>query len=251
MLSAGLDNVKVVVDKVVGMVDEYAASGEFLDVLSRDAWAALVEPVTAALRGVDPAAGPLVDLGAGSGRGLRVLAGLAVDAVLLAVEPSPVQRAVLLARVVDDPSLSGRVTVIASGAEEVHLPDRLGGVLAMNMIGHLQPSQRRRLWQRIADRLAPGAPLVFNLQPPVRAEAVPETDFAAVQIGRHRYLGSGRAEPDGPDAVVWHMRYRVCDEHGNVEREITAQYRWYVVAPEAAEAELSAVGLGRRLDRTA
>lgn len=228
------------------MTDEYAESGEFLDVLSRDAWAALREPVAAALAGVDPAAGPLVDLGAGSGLGVRVLAALAPDAPVLAVEPSAVQRAALLARLVDDPSLGARVTVIATDAESVSLPERLGGVLAMNMIGHLRPADRRNLWRRLADRLAPGAPLVLNVQPPTRAEPVPESEFASVAIGGYRYVGGGRAEPDGPDAVVWHMRYRVCDRRGNVEREVTAAYRWHVVAPDQIEAELAAVGLAAR-----
>lgn len=225
------------------MPDEYSDSGEFLDVLSRDAWEFLREPVTAALLGADPAAGPLVDLGAGSGRGAVLLAALAPEVTVRAVEPSPVQRAVLLARVVDDPLLSGRVTVVPADAQTAQLPERLGGVLAMNMIGHLAPPERRDLWRRIADRLAPGAPLVLNVQPPSRAEAVPEADFTSVQIGRHRYVGGGRAEPDGPDSVTWHMRYRVCDDHGDVEREVTAAYRWYVVSPETIEAELAAVGL--------
>lgn len=228
------------------MTDEYAESGEFLDVLSRDAWAAMREPVVAALAGVDPSAGPLVDLGAGSGLGTRVLAALAPAATVLAVEPSSVQRAVLMARLVDDPSLGERVTVIAASAETVTLPDRLGGVLAMNMIGHLRPPDRRGLWRRIADRLAPGAPLVLNAQPPARAEAVPETDFASVPIGRYRYVGGGRAEPDGPDAVVWHMRYQVCDQDGKVEREFTAAYRWHVVTADLIEAELTAAGLAVR-----
>jgi hypothetical protein len=58
------------------MVDEYADSGEFLDILSGNAWAALYEPVAEALHGLDFQSGPLIDLGAGSGRGVRTLAGL-------------------------------------------------------------------------------------------------------------------------------------------------------------------------------
>jgi hypothetical protein len=39
------------------------------------------------------------------------------------------------------------------------------------------------------------------------------------------------------------MRYRVCDEGGSVERELTAAYRWHIVNPGLIEAELTAVGL--------
>lgn len=224
------------------MTDEYALSGEFLDVLSQDAWAGLVEPVTAALAGADPSAGPLVDLGAGSGRGTLLLAGLAAEATVLAVEPSAAQRAVLLARAVDDPSLRGRLTVVAATAEAADLPERLGAVLAMNMIGHVEPVERALLWRRIGERLPPGAPLVVNVQPPARVEAVPETTFASATVGRHRYVGSGRAEPDGTNTLVWHMRYQVCDESGAVVRDVAAAYRWHVVSPEALEAELTAAG---------
>jgi hypothetical protein len=224
------------------MADEYSTSGEFLDVLSRDAWAALREPVTIALRGVDPAAGPLVDLGAGSGRGVLLVAGL-VRSVIVAVEPSLVQRAVLLARLADDSALADRVSVVAERAETVRLPDTVGGVLAMNMIGHLIPDDRRQLWRRLADRMGPGAPLVVNLQPPSRVEAIPDTGFAAVRIGSYRYEGAGHAEPDGAETVSWRMRYRVRDEKGDLVREITAAYRWHVLDEATLRAELAAVGL--------
>lgn len=226
------------------MTDEYHASGEFLDILSRDAWTVLREPVTTALRGADPAAGPLVDLGAGSGRGTLLLAALAPSAAVLAVEPSPVQRAVLLARLADDPALGTRVGVVADPAETVQLPDRVGAVLAMNMIGHLAPDDRRQLWRRLADRMGPEIPLVVNLQPPARVEAIPDADFAAVRIGPYTYAGGGRAEPDGAEAVSWHMRYHVRDEKGDVVREVTAAYRWHVLDEAALRAELAAVGFG-------
>lgn len=225
------------------MIDEYAGSGEFLDLLIGDAWTALRGPVVEALRGIDPAAGPLVDLGAGSGRGVRLLTELAPRAAVHAVEPSPVLRAALLTRLADDPALRDRVSVVAGRAETAPLPDRLGGVLAMNMIGHLAPHDRRRLWRSLADRLAPGAPLVLNLQPPERPEPVPETVFTTVRVGSHTYEGAGRAEPDGAGSVVWHMSYRVRDEHGTPLREITTGYRWHVLDPPALLAELAAVGL--------
>ncbi|MFC8848034.1 MULTISPECIES: class I SAM-dependent methyltransferase [unclassified Micromonospora] len=225
------------------MTDEYSASGEFLDILSRDAWAALREPVTTALEGADPTAGPLVDLGAGSGRGTRMLAELTPAATVLAVEPSLVQRAVLFARLADDSALADRVSLVSEPAETAPLPDAVGGILAMNMIGHLSPDDRRQLWRRLADRMGPEIPLVVNLQPPSRVEVIPDADFAAVRIGAHVYGGGGRAEPDGPDSVTWHMRYGVRDPKGNLVREVTAAYRWHVLDEQTLLAELAAVGL--------
>ncbi|PSK66025.1 hypothetical protein B0E53_02005 [Micromonospora sp. MH33] len=225
------------------MIDEYRTAGEFLDILSRDAWAALRQPVITALRGMDPAAGPLVDLGAGGGRGTLLLAELAPSATVLAVEPSLVQRAVLFSRLIDDPALADRVSVAAEPAETAPLPHAVGGVLAMNMIGHLRPDDRRQLWRRLADRMGSQVPLVVNLQPPSRAEAVPDADFAAVRIGSCTYEGGGRAEPAGADIVTWHMRYGVRDPKGDLIRQVTAAYRWHVLDEQALIAELDAVGL--------
>ena len=96
--------------------DPYAESGEFIDVLSQDAWRALRTPVTEAMRHARPDQGPIVDIGAGTGLG-TILASQAVpDAELIAVEPSPILRAVLLARLVGDDDLRRRVTVQATDA---------------------------------------------------------------------------------------------------------------------------------------
>ncbi|SHN45281.1 class I SAM-dependent methyltransferase [Cryptosporangium aurantiacum] len=222
--------------------DEYAESGEFLDLFSREAWQALRGPVLGALNGAAADAGPLVDLGAGSGLGTELLAGVLPEAHIVAVEPSAIQRAALFARLGSEPAVRERVTVVAADAAGVELPDRLGGVLAMNMIGHLRPDDRRALWERIGARLAPGAPLVLNLQPPAEPVELPESVFVSVRVGGRTYQGSGAATPAGAEAVRWRMRYRVRDHADRVVQETTADYQWYVVAPSTLLAELSAAG---------
>lgn len=229
-------------DQGADVTDEYQISGEFLDLLSGPAWQALRVPVAEALRGAAPDA-PVVDIGAGTGLGTAVLAGVFPAADILAVEPSPTLRAVLLARCAADADLSARVTVVAGDALGVDLPDRLGAVLAANVVGHLDPAGRREVWRRVADRLAPGAPLVVNLQPPAEAVSLPETTFGAVQVGRQTYEVSGGAEPTGPDTVTWRMRYRVLGPDGTAVRETTVSYRWYVLSPPRLLAELAEAGL--------
>ncbi|MEV4481661.1 class I SAM-dependent methyltransferase [Micromonospora coxensis] len=224
------------------MSDEYQISGEYLHLLSEPAWQALGPPVAEALRG---AAGDttLLDVGAGSGLGTEVLAATVPDGDVVAVEPSPVLRAVLLSRVAARPDLRHRVTVVAGDALGVDLPTRLGAVLAMNMIGHLDPHGRRAFLRRVAERLLPGAPLVLNLQPPAKPTPVPFSVFGAVPIGRHTYEGGGSAEPAGPDSVTWRMRYRVLDADGTALREEHADYRWHVTPAEVLLAELTEAGL--------
>jgi hypothetical protein len=163
------------------------------------------------------------------------------------VEPSPVLRAVLLARAGADPALRERVTVVAADALSAPLPDRLGAVMAINMIGHLPPADRRRLWDLVRQRLAPGAPLVVNLQPPAEPIAVPETVFASVRIGRYTYEGSGGAQPAGPDTVTWRMRYRTLDERGHAVHDSVINYEWQVLSPQELLDELAAAGFTARV----
>ncbi|WP_435830227.1 class I SAM-dependent methyltransferase [Micromonospora echinospora] len=167
----------------------------------------------------------LLDVGAGTGLGTEVLAAAVLDGDVVAVEPSPVLRAVLLSRVAAHPDLRRRVTVAAADALGVDLPARLGAVLAIKMIGHLDAQKRRTFLRRVAERLAPDAPLVLNVQPPSEPTTVPFTVFGTVPLGQHRYEGGGSAEPSGPDSVTWRMRYRVLDTDGTVLREDHATYR--------------------------
>lgn len=222
--------------------DLYTESGEFIDVLSQDAWRALATPISQALGEAAPQQGPILDIGAGTGLGTLLVAGTVPDGEIIAVEPSPVLRAVLLSRLAANDDLRRRVTVQASTVDGMRLPGRLGGVLAINMIGHLAAPERRQLWSDLRPRLAPTAPLVVNLQPPAEPTAIPESAFASVPIGRRTYEGSGGASPAGEDTVIWTMRYRVLDADGAVANELVVDYPWHVLSPQGLLAELTAAG---------
>lgn len=207
---------------------EYAGSAEYLHLLSAPMWTSLRPRLAAALHGVDADGGPVLELGSGTGLGTDVV----LDAVtneVLAVEPSAQLRGVLLARLVDR-GAAGRVTVHPGGASDVLLPDRLAAVVGMHMVGHLPPTDRRRLWVEVAARLAPGGgPVVLNVQPPDAADAVPAFPWFGVTIGDLIYEGRGEAEPTGPDTVRWRMSYRT--RHGDtVLGKATADYVWWVVS---------------------
>lgn len=227
------------------MSDLYRESAEYLDIMSRDAWRELGPLLAEVLVTADPLVGPVVDLGAGTGLGVLAIAQALPQAEIIAVEPSPGLRAVLLSRVYDDPGLARRVTVVDTDAQHATLPDRLGGVTAMNMIGHLDRAERRALWATLAKRLAPKVPIVLNLQPPGSAIVLPDTRFTEIPIGRRTYEGWGRAEPHGTDAVTWHMRYRVL-ESGVLVDERAVDYRWWIVTEGDLRAEAAEFGLDVR-----
>jgi SAM-dependent methyltransferase len=227
------------------MDDGYRDSAEFLDIMSRDAWRVLAPLVVEALGTADPGGGPVVDIGAGSGLGTLAIAKALPQAEIVAVEPSPGLRAVLLSRVHGDPDLARRVTVLDTDIQRAVLSGRFGAVVAMNMIGHLEPPDRRALWAVLASRLAPGAPAVLNLQPPDVVAAVPDARFCEIPIGHRVYEGWGRAEPLEADAVTWQMRYRVLED-GVVVGEHAVEYPWWIVSPAGLRAEIAEHGLVAR-----
>ncbi|GAA3587333.1 hypothetical protein GCM10022222_85000 [Amycolatopsis ultiminotia] len=62
--------------------------------------------------------------------------------------------AALLARVAGDKDLGPRVPVLGADVLRARLPDRIDGVIAMNVSGHLSPRERLEFWVLLADELA-------------------------------------------------------------------------------------------------
>lgn len=222
--------------------DFYQQTAEYVAVLLRQAWAGLGPALACALSGLDTSGGPIVDVGAGTGLGTAVLAAALPGADIVAIEPNPALRTALLARCVEDDDLARRVTVLGTDALSAPLPAQLAGVIAMNVLGHFDPKERRALWEILADRLTPGGRAILNLQPPTTAVTVPATPMAEVRIGGQEYFGVAAAEPAGPSTVTWNMTYRV-EQQGSVVTELTASDLWHVVTASALAEEVAEYGL--------
>ncbi|AXK35040.1 class I SAM-dependent methyltransferase [Streptomyces armeniacus] len=219
---------------------EYSPSAEYLHLLSAPMWTGLAGRLTAALADADPGSGTVVEFGAGTGLGTDILLDTLPPAPVLVAEPSAHLRAVLLARLSARED-ADRVTVFPRGAAQLPLPERIAAVTGMHMIGHLAPAPRRGLFSALMPRLAPGAPVVFNVQPPETAVEVPRTPPFGVTVGRLRYEGTGRAVPTGPDQVRWTMTYRTLDGNTEIARTTTA-YDWWTVSAANLAAELTQAG---------
>ncbi|AQS66753.1 trans-aconitate 2-methyltransferase [Streptomyces pactum] len=224
------------------MSDPYERSAEYLDIMIAEAWEPLAPALTDVLSRVRAETGAVVDLGAGSGRGVRVICDALPQAPVLAVEPSAAMRAVLLARVHEDDRLRGRVTVLPGDCASADWPDGVRAVVALNVIGHLPPGERRVLWSRAARQLAPGGVLVFNVTRPYAPVEVERVRMARVVIGELEYEGWASARPTGPDEVTWRMDYRVL-RRGEPVGGTSVQYRWWVATVEELAAEAAGAGL--------
>ncbi|MFY7066966.1 class I SAM-dependent methyltransferase [Nocardiopsis changdeensis] len=222
--------------------DPYRISGRYLDIMIRTWWDHHAQTVAAALRELPPGSGPVVDAGAGGGQGTRLIARTLPATPVLAVEPSPVLAAVLLSRVADDPGLRERVTVDTDDLLAAHLPERIGGMVMANLIGHFGPHERDRLWEDLAPRLAPGAFVLLNLPAPTEPRPVEQSPMSEVRVGERAYVGWARAEPAGPERLTWHMTYQT--RHGDrVLSSDEVHYDWWTVSETALRAETAPHGL--------
>ncbi|PDP88555.1 SAM-dependent methyltransferase [Glycomyces fuscus] len=223
--------------------DPYARSGQFIDIMIAGWWDHFGEAVAEAVRRMPADRGPLLDAGAGGGWGTLLLARTLPGARVLALEPSPVLRAVLLSRVAASEGLRARVTVDGDDLLSARLPERLGGVLMANLVGHLSPDERDRLWRDLAARLAPDACALLTLAPPLEPERVERSRMSEVRVGERVYTGWAEAEPAGAERITWHMTYEVRQGERLVSRD-EVSYDWWTLSEEGLRAETAPHGLG-------
>lgn len=190
------------------MEDRYAVTAPYYDLLAGSFWTTLGPALAAVLADVEPSSGPIVDLGAGTGRSTLVIAEAVHDGEVLALEPSPSMRAILLAHVALRPALHDRVTVLDSDVAGFSWPSTVSAVVACNMVGHLDAETRAGLWRAVADHLAPQGLAIIGLQAPSRPERLDRSEMTTIDVGRSRYVGEASAEPTGERSMRWTMYYR-------------------------------------------
>ena len=222
--------------------DPYAAAtAEFYELLATAHWQRTGADLVGWLAGADPAAGPVVDVGAGTGIGLPYLLAAVPDADIHAIEPSRAMRTALHTRLLLDPTLSGRVTVDPRPLKDA-LPERACAVVLSAVLGHLDEIDRYRLWRFAAERTPTGAPVVVEVLPPYRPIEVELVRYAARSVGRFTYEGWQSGEPAGARTMRWTMIYRVLDGDRVVaEQTVRSTYRCW--SPDDLRAEVESFDL--------
>lgn len=218
----------------------YDELGEFHDLFMTEAWDGLRPLVTAAFSGLGPDE-VMVEVGAGSGLGTRVLAE-ECRAQIVALEPNLLMRSVLTARVADDAELSRRVTVVAGSAPKalVLLPDQVRGVVCTHVLGHLDPLELRSLFAWMAHTLSPGGScLVTTQEHPDRSVAVPAELTQSRMLGRLEYRLLYR---EAPATDTFASRYEVWDGPSMV-RAVEVEGPWRTVGVAELEAAVAGTAL--------
>ena len=224
------------------MTDYYATNADIYAAVSLPS----LPGQLAALRSVvsEPFNGVVAELAAGVGTALSTLADMTSD-VLFAVEPSTYMRVGLMTTVAGDETLRKRVTILPGTLREVgdRLPERLGGIVVLNALGHFDPEELEAFWAFAAERLAPGGQLVLGLQPPFEPVEIPWTEFGESRIGSLTYRTAGTASITSDDLAKWTIRWTIHDDEGAELERREASTEWAVVGPQRVTEAAIAVGL--------
>jgi len=189
--------------------DHYVQSAEVYDILSSPHWQARRESVLSALQAVQDLSGTILDVGAGTGTGLRIIADAVPNAMILALEPSASMRVGLMTKVLLDEELRRRVTVEARPIQGAMLPDKLSAALVCGCIGYLDRGERLEMWQTLANRIVPEGLVLADVMMWDRPQAVPSTRIAAVDVGELQYEMWVSGTPGDDDIMLWDMGCRI------------------------------------------
>ncbi len=139
---------------------------------------------------------PLIDIGCGSGLTTVALAERFPNTDILAVEPDPLTRSLLMLRVAERTEMRSRTTVLPESILDVWLPQDCGGALLFNVIYFLGGRARDAFWTRMAQVLVPGAPILMSRSyggvpnEPVECHLV-----KSATMGHHEYQRYFEAHP--------------------------------------------------------
>ena len=165
---------------------------------------------------------PLLDIGPGSGLTTLALAEQFPDTEIIAVEPDPGMRSLLMMRVAERPELRERTTVVASSINTAWLPEQIGGALLFNVIYFLGRGARTTFWERMAQYLPEGAPILMSRSYGVVGVSEEPVLAASTTMGRHEYQRWRHAVPAADGRVEITQTYRTL-RAGEVVREVVAR----------------------------
>lgn len=181
---------------------------------------------------------PLVDIGSGSGLTTITLAERFPAAEIISVEPEPLTRSLQMLRIAERDDIRNRTTVLPESILDAWLPDQCGGALLFNVIYFLGGSARERFWQRMAQILVPGAPILLSRSyGGVPEEAVPRSLVQSATMGRMEYQRWFEAQPARDGQVEITNTFCVLRD-GEQVREVVSTLRAFGMDEEHVLAEV-------------
>ncbi|MCE7007290.1 class I SAM-dependent methyltransferase [Kibdelosporangium philippinense] len=210
------------------MKADYTAAAEFYELVADRQVRVSGPPLTTALSTVDPSTGPVVEIGAGTGRITEVISAALPDTRVLAAEPCPSMRAVLTSRVFTDPGLRDRVTVVADSVNTLALPEQISAVVLFGVVNHLPPAERVDLLRRLGARMPETGPIVVELMGGRYARRIPRARILRESIGELTYEWWAGAEAVAECLLRWRTVWKVFAGEELV-RVVRDEYEWATV----------------------
>jgi len=230
-------------DHFTASQDHYTQSAEWYDILSEQHWSTRHASVRNALRMGCLSANRVLDIGAGTGQALTVIAELYPQAEIHAIEPSASMRIGLMARILADAQLRKQVTVHPVDIAQATLPTDIDVVLVCGCVGFFDEATRQALWPRLAKSLTPAGAVLVDVMPLDKPQSIPESQVASVQVGQHRYdiRLSGQPIENDSESIRWHMRFVQSDGTQPI-RNFTIERNWRAFGLQKVLDEAGAAG---------
>lgn len=204
----------------------YSTTAEFYELVARRHTASIAPALEQIIGGTAHVPGDLVEIGAGTGCVTALLGKSAPDCAILAAEPSPVMRAMLLSRIAGDPTLQRRVTVVSEPADAVALPEQIRATILIGVAGHMDEAERTRLWQRLTERLVPGGVIVVDLMG-TTTPGLPPVRLLRESVGAQTYEWWASATATGQERLLrFDTTWKVLSDNV-VVREVHDTYPWW------------------------
>lgn len=169
---------------------------------------------------------PILDIGAGTGRIVKAMSEIMPDVEIIAVEPCRVMRAVLTQEVVKDERLKRQVTILSDSIEEIEFPEKIGGVVAYGVLGHLDSDDRHKLWNKILPKMEKGSPIFVELLPNHKPVKMGPISFFKDQIGKCIYELTFTGEPAGENLMKMTSCWSITDWNKIIKMVESSNY-WY------------------------
>jgi len=221
--------------------ESFVQSAEFYDIMCEEEWNLRREAIASELITISGNAGPVIDIGSGTGRGVELIAKTLPTANIIAVEPSSIMRAGLMSRIMASKDLRERVSVFPCRMQELDMPDNLSAVLLIGCIGFMDKSARRQMWRALSEKLDANGLIIVDVMMIDKAQSVSNRQVACVQIGRYFYEVWMEGFPVDENTERWTVTYLVRDEC-TVLSSFKLSYGWLAFGLKQIESEASEMG---------